>query len=224
MTTQGVPTPGPSAEGALRGGGDDKSGDEHGQAPRIAARGRNRCICSPRGCGPAGPYRRSETSGSGPPWEGAGETGRRHRTAAGRDEIGPAAVGGGQGRGRTADLPIFSRSLVPTELPGQAAETLPQGCRAGKNGRPGTAPPIGRARPLALCWSGSQGVARCVRGRWPPSSSGLGRRPFTAVARVRIPLGVRVLARLGGTAKDGLEFHRFTWRQQHTTWPRSAVG
>ena len=28
--------------------------------------------------------------------------------------------GGGQGRGRTADLPIFSRTLVPTELPGQA--------------------------------------------------------------------------------------------------------
>jgi hypothetical protein len=29
---------------------------------------------------------------------------------------------------------------------------------------------------------------------WPPSSSGLGRRPFTAVARVRIPLGVRATA------------------------------
>ena len=28
----------------------------------------------------------------------------------------------------------------------------------------------------------------------PPSSSGLGRRPFTAVARVRIPLGVRIAA------------------------------
>ena len=27
--------------------------------------------------------------------------------------------GGGQGRGRTADLPIFSRMLVPTELPGR---------------------------------------------------------------------------------------------------------
>ena len=27
--------------------------------------------------------------------------------------------GGGQGRGRTADLPIFSRTLVPTELPGR---------------------------------------------------------------------------------------------------------
>jgi integrase len=25
----------------------------------------------------------------------------------------------GQGRGRTADLPIFSRTLVPTELPGR---------------------------------------------------------------------------------------------------------
>src|SRR5690349_1577332 len=29
--------------------------------------------------------------------------------------------GGGQGRGRTADLPVFSRTLVPTELPGPAA-------------------------------------------------------------------------------------------------------
>ena len=30
----------------------------------------------------------------------------------------PAVLCGGQGRGRTADLPIFSRTLVPTELPG----------------------------------------------------------------------------------------------------------
>ena len=29
---------------------------------------------------------------------------------------------GGQGRGRTVDLPIFSRTLVPTELPGRAPE------------------------------------------------------------------------------------------------------
>ena len=28
----------------------------------------------------------------------------------------------GQGRGRTADLPIFSRTLVPTELPGRTIE------------------------------------------------------------------------------------------------------
>ena len=29
---------------------------------------------------------------------------------------------GGQGRGRTADLPIFSRTLVPTELPGRTRD------------------------------------------------------------------------------------------------------
>ena len=37
---------------------------------------------------------------------------------------GPSFVGkfGGQGRDRTVDLPIFSRTLVPTELPGRDAE------------------------------------------------------------------------------------------------------
>mgnify|MGYP002715697247 CR=1 FL=1 len=34
---------------------------------------------------------------------------------------GPAACRGGQGRGRTADLPLFRRTLVPTELPGRKA-------------------------------------------------------------------------------------------------------
>src|SRR4051812_9760565 len=37
------------------------------------------------------------------------------------------SISGGQGRGRTADLPIFSRTLVPTELPGRDA-----GSRAGR--------------------------------------------------------------------------------------------
>lgn len=32
-----------------------------------------------------------------------------------------AGLGGGQGRGRTADLPLFRRTLVPTELPAQDA-------------------------------------------------------------------------------------------------------
>src|SRR5690349_15423298 len=32
---------------------------------------------------------------------------------------------GGQGRGRTADLPLFRRTLVPTELPGRARLMLP---------------------------------------------------------------------------------------------------
>jgi hypothetical protein len=42
----------------------------------------------------------------------------------------------GQGRGRTADLPLFRRTLVPTELPARADETLQQ--RLGRAG-------IGRA-------------------------------------------------------------------------------
>ena len=38
--------------------------------------------------------------------------------------------GGGQGRGRTADLPIFSRTLVPTELPGRGRARRPRSARA----------------------------------------------------------------------------------------------
>jgi hypothetical protein len=38
-------------------------------------------------------------------------------------------LGCGQGRGRTADLPLFRRTLVPTELPAQAGETLQQRSR-----------------------------------------------------------------------------------------------
>ena len=53
---------------------------------------------------------------------------------------------GGQGRGRTADLPIFSRTLVPTELPGRCPagpwsvglgeQTIPEPAGAHENGRP----------------------------------------------------------------------------------------
>ena len=38
---------------------------------------------------------------------------------------------------------------------------------------------------------GSKPFLLFPNGFWPPSSSGLGHRPFTAAARVRIPLGVR---------------------------------
>jgi hypothetical protein len=38
-----------------------------------------------------------------------------------RVPAGQVMISGGQGRGRTADLSIFSRSLVPTELPGRAS-------------------------------------------------------------------------------------------------------
>src|SRR4051812_29336983 len=35
----------------------------------------------------------------------------------------------GQGQGRTADLPLFRRTLVPTELPARAALTIPESNR-----------------------------------------------------------------------------------------------
>src|SRR5699024_987817 len=38
-------------------------------------------------------------------------------------------VARGQGRGRTADLPLFRRTLVPTELPARAGGTIPQGAK-----------------------------------------------------------------------------------------------
>src|SRR5262249_58467941 len=57
----------------------------------------------------------------------------------------------------------------------------------------------GGLRPL--CWGGPRRRAPWVRGgedrRKPPSSSGLGHRPFKAAARGRIPLGA-LLARPAG--------------------------
>ena len=42
----------------------------------------------------------------------------------------------------------------------------------------------------SLCYRG-----KTSKGNEPPSSSGLGRRPFTPVTRVRIPLGVQRMVR-----------------------------
>ena len=55
--------------------------------------------------------------------------------------------------------------------------------------------------------------------REPPSSSGLGRRPFKAVTRVRTPLGVRkyLFDQHFGAGVD--KPHGFV-----RVWPRSAVG
>jgi hypothetical protein len=118
---------------------------------------------------------------------------RPHRTAVEATRSGNAGKEGGQGRGRTADLPIFSRTLVPTELPGRGyapdhgARVHLTGAVPGRRNR--------RSRQsMALTGSVTPPGAPYADGRSrshrPPSSSGLGRRPFTAVARVRIPLGV----------------------------------
>ena len=100
---------------------------------------------------------------------------------------------GGQGRGRTADLPIFSRTLVPTELPGRAHGDRSPAGGAHDTGARGTG--LNRhPRGADALWSPLSArpmlVSRASGRVRPPSSSGLGRRPFTAVARVRIPLGV----------------------------------
>src|SRR6478609_2355738 len=61
---------------------------------------------------------------------------------------------GGQGRDRTGDLPLFRRTLVPTELPGQSAGPVSRGkpapCSATLTGlEPATSAVTGRgARPL----------------------------------------------------------------------------
>src|SRR5262249_44063682 len=44
-------------------------------------------------------------------------TGWRALQTAPQDQAAPSRCGG-QGRGRTGDLPLFRRTLVPTELPG----------------------------------------------------------------------------------------------------------
>src|SRR5262249_58542334 len=59
-----------------------------------------------------------------------------------------------------------------------------------------------------LCWGGPRRRAPRVQGgedrRKPPSSSGLGHRPFKAAARVRIPLGA-LLAGLAGSTHGPVE-------------------
>ena len=112
--------------------------------------------------------------------------------------VSETALAGGQGRGRTADLSIFSRSLVPTELPGRA--------RLRRSGANITGPP--RARENGNAPEVPYAVGALSRQRRPPSSSGLGPRPFTAVAPVRIRLGVRCRRRLGEGSGRALEFHR----------------
>src|SRR5579884_505458 len=80
-------------------------------------------------------------------------------------------------RYRRLEMLACGRRLA--KLPPQPAEKR-HGCGGGRHGREATLPSA----------------------RAPPSSSGLGRRPFTPVARVRIPLGVsRLTFPLGEPAR-----------------------
>ena len=77
---------------------------------------------------------------------------------------------GGQGRGRTADLPLFRRTLVPTELPGRTSSRASAGavtqvslrsCEAKRN-LTGPHPGLrtGRTRPSGAWRAGSQPAQR----------------------------------------------------------------
>ena len=77
--------------------------------------------------------------------------------------------------------------------------------RRPRRGEPGArrlrSAPVGRPRCPTMIRSSTTGSPRSTDGG-PPSSSGPGPRPFTAVARVRIPLGVRC-ARVDRERPDG---------------------
>ncbi len=77
--------------------------------------------------------------------------------------------GGGQGRGRTADLPIFSRTLVPTELPGRVCGSDDLTLRKTD----------GRIAPAWHHYIGvvSSGTRRLWGGWLPPFTGRQGRRP-----------------------------------------------
>ena len=71
------------------------------------------------------------------------------QTASDRIPLVRRRIAGGQGRDRTADLPIFSRTLVPTELPGRnmprGRDNRPLACGATPTGlEPATSAVTGR--------------------------------------------------------------------------------
>ena len=73
--------------------------------------------------------------------------------AAGRTHGLACGFGGGQGRGRTADLPLFRRTLVPTELPGRTV-------------------PVTRSQPGHRTAPVSRGDAKPYRTAFGPANAG----------------------------------------------------
>src|SRR5699024_7931959 len=59
----------------------------------------------------------------------------------------------GQGRGRTADLPLFRRTLVPTELPGRAGQAMPPAMATQTGLEPATSAVTGRRANLLRYWA-----------------------------------------------------------------------
>ena len=101
--------------------------------------------------GPLPPRARRRAAARGAARSGRRKTQERPRWMTGPERrIMRTSVLGGQGRGRTADLPLFRRTLVPTELPAQARETIQE--RPGVGRKPGWSRGFGavRRRPMLL--------------------------------------------------------------------------
>src|SRR6476659_4966780 len=110
----------------------------------------------------------------------------------------PAGTGGGLLAGRGPAVLVGRGGVEPPTFHFSGGRSyqlsyLPKRRKPYPRARPATK--TGRGRILAGVAARPYAVG-AVR---PPSSSGLGRRPFTAVARVRIPLGV-LLRSLPGNA------------------------
>ena len=114
----------------------------------------------------------------------------------------PLLRAGGQGRGRTADLPLFRRTLIPTELPDRAG--VPPVCAVLTGFEPATSTLTGwralraalqdhlyRPRPASSAPNGIRTRAAALKGRCPrPLDDGGLRRsspPRTRGARRRGP-------------------------------------
>jgi hypothetical protein len=106
-----------------------------------------------------------------------------HEDAVVLDPDGIAHVPGEDGPGR--------RTRVPRSRAGRRSHTKHQRSRRGHNQRAAHRSSRPRATLIVTSHEGPGYPSRAPTEPWSPSSRGLGRRPFKAEARVRIPLGAR---------------------------------
>ena len=100
-----------------------------------------------------------------------------------------AVCAGGQGRDRTADLPLFRRSLIPTELPGQ---TGPRLCQEPRHGG-GPRLPAPHPRTLAT-QTGLEPATFAVTGRRANQLRHWALQYYSITSVLRAPNGIRTRA------------------------------
>ena len=110
--------------------------------------------------------------------------------------------GGGQGRGRTADLPLFRRTLVPTELPAPLRRPVTRASDVDEDTWPRREGHIGHDRPVRPAAGGGRRSCGRVtsRDRGQPAPPPDGRDPGRCAARRP---GVRSRGRTGAAPAAG---------------------